>query len=122
MFCKKSALKNFTKFTGKHLCQSLVFNIVTRLRPLILLEKRLRHRCFPVHFARFLKTHFFRTPLVAASGRKGVTYQIFHLKLFSAFYYALLRGKKVIFQSRFRAYCLIWTSKKVLCQALRVHF
>ena len=25
-FYKKSVLKNFAKFTGKHLCQSLVFN------------------------------------------------------------------------------------------------
>ena len=27
-FCKKGVLKNFTKFTGKHLCQSLFFNEV----------------------------------------------------------------------------------------------
>ena len=25
VFCKKGVLKNFTKFTGKHLCQSLIF-------------------------------------------------------------------------------------------------
>ena len=28
MFCKKGVLKNFAKFTGKHLCQSLFFNEV----------------------------------------------------------------------------------------------
>ena len=28
VFCKKDLLKNFTKFTGKHLCQSLFFNKV----------------------------------------------------------------------------------------------
>ena len=28
VFCKKGALINFTKFTGKHLCQSLFFNKV----------------------------------------------------------------------------------------------
>ena len=33
VFYKKGALKNFTKFTGKHLCQSLVFNKVAGLRP-----------------------------------------------------------------------------------------
>ena len=27
VFCKKGVFKNFTKFTGKHLCQSLYFNI-----------------------------------------------------------------------------------------------
>ena len=25
VFCKKGALRNFTKFTGKHLCQGLFF-------------------------------------------------------------------------------------------------
>ena len=28
MFCKKGILRNFAKFTGKHLCQSLFFNKV----------------------------------------------------------------------------------------------
>ena len=28
VFCKEGVLKNFTKFTGKHLCSSLVFNKV----------------------------------------------------------------------------------------------
>ena len=28
VFCKKGVLRNFTKFTGKHLCQSLFFNKV----------------------------------------------------------------------------------------------
>ena len=31
VFCKKDVFKNFTKFTGKHLCQILVFNKVTGL-------------------------------------------------------------------------------------------
>ena len=36
--------------------------------PATLLKKRLWHRCFPVNFAKFLRTLFFhRTPLVAAS-------------------------------------------------------
>ena len=26
VFCKKGVLRNFVKFTGKHLCQRLVFN------------------------------------------------------------------------------------------------
>ena len=29
---RKAVLKNFTKFTGKHLCQSLFFNKVAGLR------------------------------------------------------------------------------------------
>ena len=55
---KKGVLRNFTKFTGKHLCQSLLFNKVAGLRPATLLKKRLWHRCFPVNFAKFLRTPF----------------------------------------------------------------
>ena len=31
VFCKKGVLRNFTTFTGKHLCQSLFFNKVAGL-------------------------------------------------------------------------------------------
>ena len=58
VFCIKVVLKNFANFTGKHLCQSLIFNKVAGLRP-ALLKKRLWHKCFPVNFAKFLKTRFF---------------------------------------------------------------
>ena len=46
----KVVLKNFAKFKRKHLCQSLFFNKVEGLS---------RHRCFPVNFAKFLRTPFF---------------------------------------------------------------
>ena len=59
VFCKKGVLKNFAKFTEKHLCQSLFFNIVAGLRPATILKKRLWHRCFPVNFVKFLRTSFF---------------------------------------------------------------
>ena len=58
MFCKKGVLENFAKFYGKHLCQSLFFNKVAALRPATLLKKRLWHSCFPVNFAKFLRTFF----------------------------------------------------------------
>ena len=58
VFCKKGVLKNFAKFTGKNLCQSLFFNKVADLRPTTLLKKRLWHRCFPVNFAKFFRTSF----------------------------------------------------------------
>ena len=45
-FCKKGVLRNFAKFSGKHLW------------PATLLKKRPCHRCFPVNFAKFLRTHF----------------------------------------------------------------
>ena len=39
--CRKGVLRNFTKFTGKHLCQNLFFNKVAGIRPTTLLEMRL---------------------------------------------------------------------------------
>ena len=59
VFYRKDVLRYFAKFTGKHLCQSLFFNKVACLRPGTLLKKRLWHRCFPVNFAKFLRTSFF---------------------------------------------------------------
>ena len=40
--------KNFAKLTGKHLCQSLFFNKI----------EGLKHMCFSVNFAKFLRTPF----------------------------------------------------------------
>ena len=51
--CKKGVLRNFTKFTGKHLCQRLFFNKVAGLRP----------QAYEISKNIF----FYRTPLVAAS-------------------------------------------------------
>ena len=55
---KKDVLTSFTKFTGKHLCQTLFFNKVTCLRPAFLLKKRLCLRCFPMNSVKFLRTPF----------------------------------------------------------------
>ena len=52
MFCRKGAFRNFIKFTGKHLCQSLFFNKCAGLRYSWC-------RCFPVNFAKFVRTPFF---------------------------------------------------------------
>ena len=46
VFCKQDVLKNFSKFTGKRLCQSLFFN-----------KKRLWHRCFLVNFCKISKSN-----------------------------------------------------------------
>ena len=55
---RKSVLRNFAKFTGKHLCQSLFFNKFAGLRPAPLLKKRLWVRFFPVNFVKFVRTLF----------------------------------------------------------------
>ena len=54
----KGAPINFTKFTGKHLRQSLLFNKITDLKAATLLKKKLWHKCFPVNFAKFLRTPY----------------------------------------------------------------
>ena len=53
VFCKKGVLRNFAKFTGKHLRQSLLFN------NLQLYQKRDWYRWLPVNLAKFLRTPFF---------------------------------------------------------------
>ena len=55
----KKVFLEISQVTGKYLCQSLFFNKVAGLRPASLLKKRLWHRCFPVKFAKFLRTTFF---------------------------------------------------------------
>ena len=61
MFFKVGALQTSANFTKKHLCQKTFFNKV-QAWPATLFKKRLQHRCFPVKFAKFL-----RTPSVTAS-------------------------------------------------------
>ena len=59
VFCIKCVLKNFAKFTGKYLCQSLFFNKVAGLQACnFILKKWLWYRSFPVNFVKFLK-HLF---------------------------------------------------------------
>ena len=53
VFCKKGVLRNFVKFMGKYLCQGLFFNKVSGLW----------YRCFPVNFAKFLRTPFLKEHL-----------------------------------------------------------
>ena len=56
VFCEKGVLRNFTKFTGRHLCESFFFNKVTLARVL------------SCEFCEVSKnTSFQRTPLVTAS-------------------------------------------------------
>ena len=61
---RKGDLRNFSKFTRKHLCQTLFLNKVADLKPTSI-KKRLWHRCFPVSFEKFLGIPF----LQSTSGR-----------------------------------------------------
>ena len=68
MFFEICVLKNFTIFTGKHLCWSCFFKkIFFGVTFFNFIKKRPRGSCFPVNTAQFLRTAIFRTPLVTAS-------------------------------------------------------
>ena len=59
MFFKVGVLKNFTNLTGKNLCWGLFFNKVAGVTTCNFIKKRLKHRCFPVVIAKFLRAAFF---------------------------------------------------------------
>ena len=54
---RKSVLRNFAKFKGKHPCQS-PFLIKLQASLSTLLKKKLCHRCFPANFVKFLRAPF----------------------------------------------------------------
>ena len=68
LFCKKCVLRNFAKFTGKHLCQSLFFNKIVGLA-CNLIKKETLAQVFSCEFCEVSKNTFpYRTPPVAPSG------------------------------------------------------
>ena len=83
LFCKKGVLRNFAKFTGKHLCQRLFFNKVAGLRWLLLSLHRmitennlkpiyygmLKNFCKYYHWAINRLNHYFRLNFFAKSLR-----------------------------------------------------
>ena len=71
VFREKFVLRNFTKFTGKHLCQSLFFNEVAVLRPATLLKKETLALVFSRKFYAISKNTFsYKTTPVAASKKR----------------------------------------------------
>ena len=70
VFCQKDVLRNFVKFTWKHLCQSLFFNKVSGLKPQAcnFIKKETLAQVFFCEFCEISKNTFScRRPLVAAS-------------------------------------------------------
>ena len=66
VFCKKGFLRNFAKFTGKNLCQSLFFNKVAGACNFI--KKETLAQVSSCEFCEISKNTFcYRTPPVAAS-------------------------------------------------------
>ena len=77
VLCKKGVLKNFTKFTGKHLWQSLLFNKVAGLSPATLLKTRSGTCVFLRILWKFQEHLFYRTSPVAASESEGSYYCVY---------------------------------------------
>ena len=64
---KKGVIRKCVKFTGKHLCQSLIFKNVAGLRAATILKETLA-QVFPSEFCEISKNNFsYKTPLMAAS-------------------------------------------------------
>ena len=69
VFCKKGVIRNFTKLTGKHLCQSLLFNKVAGLRPKAFIKKETLAQVFSCQFCDISKNTFFTEHLWATASR-----------------------------------------------------
>ena len=95
---RKSVLRNFAKFTGKHLQQSLFFNKVAR--PATLLKKRLWHRWFPVNFAKFLRTPFLIEYLSWLLLYINKTFYCIHS--IYQFYLMIVSGKTVFYSIQYK--------------------
>ena len=68
VFCEKYVLRNFTKFTGKQLCQGLFCNKVAGI-VCNFIEKETMAQVFSCEFCQISKnTFFYRTLLLAPSG------------------------------------------------------
>ena len=68
---KKVVFRNFTKFTRKHLCQSLFFNKVASLRPATLFKKRLA-QVFSCDFCEIFKDTIFTEHLWKTASEAAV--------------------------------------------------
>ena len=125
---KKSLLKNFAVFTGKHLCQSLFFNNVADL---FLLNKRPWSRRFPIYFAKFLRTPFLQntsgrlfltiSPVTYASVKRIASVYIYYFipYLFLLISASIIRGKflsmaKIVIMGR--VYILRMFAGWIICQ------
>ena len=67
---RKGVLRNFAKFTGKHLCQSLSFNKVV---PYNFIKKETVAQLFSCEFCEIFKNTFLTEHLWATAFEKGST-------------------------------------------------
>ena len=58
VFCKKKVSLETSQNSQENTCARVSLLIKLQAAPATLLKKRLWHRCFPVNFAKFLRTTF----------------------------------------------------------------
>ena len=68
---RKNVLRNFAKFTGKRLFQSLFFNKVAGLKPVTLLKKQTLAQVFSCKFCEISKNTYFTKHLQEAASLFG---------------------------------------------------
>ena len=90
---RKSVLRNFAKFTRKHLCQSLLFNKVAGLRPATLLKRDSGMGVFLWILQNFYKHLFYRTPL------DGCFYKILQNEN-PKYLFSLIRARRSLYLTR----------------------
>ena len=111
VFCKKGVLRNFEKFTGKHLCQSLFFNKVAGLR-LFFIKKETLAQVFSCEFLDISKNTFYcRTPPMTAS-----LFRLIYIR-----YKYLLKGvfEKILIVKHFFFISVTWQLALCVCTVLR---
>ena len=63
VFCKKDVIKNFPKFTGKHVCWSLSFLIKLQSETCNFIKKETPTHVFSSEFSEMFKNFFFKEHL-----------------------------------------------------------
>ena len=86
MFCKKGVLKNFAKFTEKHLCQGLS---LIKKRPATLLKRDSSTRVFLWICEISKNTFCYKTPLGAASVKKIIIKKVSYEGFSSMYKYSI---------------------------------
>ena len=91
---KKGLLRNFANFTGKH-------NQVADLQSASFLQKRFQHKCFPVKFAKLLRTPILKNIC------KRLLLEVFYKKAVLK-NFAIFTGRKQLVISFLRERCSWW--------------
>ena len=102
VFCIKGVLRNFAKFTGKHLCQSLFFSKVAGLRPTKacnFIKKETLAQVFSCEFCETSKNIFFTEHLWATASVFSLVLFIFSQLIHSQSHFMCIQSDLIYIQS-----------------------